>query len=106
MRFVQSWRERIDAAADDGPVYLWGAGAKGVTFAQLVDPDGIRLAGVVDVNPKKQNRYMALTGLAVLAPDKLPDRAGTVIVMNPNYLKEIAAWLGDHRSRFISISVA
>ncbi len=37
-----------------GPVFAWGAGAKGVTFCNLADPDRRRLAGAVDVNRRSR----------------------------------------------------
>jgi hypothetical protein len=52
---VGNWRARIDALASRGPVALWGAGAKGVTLADLVDADRSRIACVVDLNPQKQD---------------------------------------------------
>lgn len=92
-RFIASWKEKIEVAAKQGPVYVWGVGAKGVTFALLTDPEGNRLAGAVDVNPKKQSLYIPLTGLRVIAPAELPVDPFTAIVMNPNYLDEIAEML-------------
>jgi len=89
-RFIQRWRERINEFSSDGPVWLWGAASKGVTFALLVDPDASRLAGAIDLNPNKVGRFMAMTGLKIESPDALPDGAA-VIVMNPNYRSEISA---------------
>ncbi|MFK7926766.1 MAG: class I SAM-dependent methyltransferase [Myxococcota bacterium] len=83
-------REHLHTLAKDGPVVLWGAGAKGVTLAQLVDPTGQVLAGLVDVNPDKQGQFASGTGLPILAPtDLAPMRAAHAVVLNPNYLHEI-----------------
>jgi SAM-dependent methyltransferase len=105
-RFIARWKEKIEAAAKQGPVYVWGVGAKGVTFALLTDPDGNRLAGAVDVNPKKQSLYIPLTGLRVIAPGELPTGPFTAIVMNPNYLDEIAELLkaGGREATLLSIA--
>lgn len=90
-RFVTHWRERVCAAAGQGPVALWGAGAKGVTFALMIDPDSKWLDHVIDINPSKQNRHIAGTGLRIFAPnDAASRRAHTIFVMNPHYLNEIA----------------
>jgi SAM-dependent methyltransferase len=89
-RFVQRWRERINEFSADGPVWLWGAASKGVTFALLVDPDASGLAGAIDLNLNKVGRFMAMTGLRIESPEALPDGA-IVIVMNPNYHSEISA---------------
>ncbi|MEJ8572492.1 class I SAM-dependent methyltransferase [Microbaculum marinum] len=90
-RYVDRWRAVIAAAEAEGPVYLWGGGSKGVTFTLLIDPDGAHLSGAVDINPKKQGGYLPVTGLPILAPEALPERGATVIVMNPAYRGEIEA---------------
>lgn len=87
--FVSEWSGIVDAAASKGPVYIWGAGGKGVTFAMLIDPSGERLSAAIDNNPGKQNCFLPLTGVPVLASTALPPAGSTIIVMNPNYLGEI-----------------
>ena len=105
-QFIDMWKEKIEVAEKIGPVYIWGVGAKGVTFALLTDPEGTRLAGAVDVNPKKQSQHIPLTGLRVIAPDELPTGPFTAIVMNPNYLAEIATLLraGNRQAELLSIA--
>jgi hypothetical protein len=61
-QFLTHWKRVVADAAIDGPVYLWGGGSKGVTFALLVDADGDRLAGVVDINPVKQGGFRPISG--------------------------------------------
>lgn len=91
-RFVEEWRAKVSAAAAAGPVALWGAGAKGVTFALMADPEGRFLDHVVDINPGKQNHHIGGSGLKVLSPKNAADRgARTIFVMNSNYLDEIRA---------------
>ena len=88
--YIARWHQNLQAAAQDGPVALWGASTKGVTFALLNDPQGHLIDHVVDINPAKQGRYLALTGLAVLSPsDSAQRRPRTIFVMNPNYMEEI-----------------
>ncbi|HAC60499.1 MAG TPA: methyltransferase [Rhodobiaceae bacterium] len=90
--FLERWRAEIAAAADQGRVALWGAGAKGVSFALLSDPEQRMIDHVVDVNPVKQRKYLPGSGLLVLSPEEAAKRiAKTVFVMNPNYLDEISA---------------
>lgn len=104
-RYVDHWRAVIANAEAQGPVYLWGGGSKGVTFTLLIDPDGAHLSGAVDINPKKQGGYLPVTGLPILAPEALPERGATVIVMNPAYQAEIeaqAASLG-RAARFVPL---
>lgn len=90
-RYVAHWRGVVEAAAERGPVYLWGGGSKGVTFTLLVDPHAERLAGAVDINPRKQGGHLPVTGLPIVAPQALPASGATVIVMNPVYHAEIEA---------------
>jgi SAM-dependent methyltransferase len=90
-KFVEKWRNEIAEASDAGPVALWGAGAKGVSFSIIVDPDCRIIDHVVDVNPRKQGRYLPGSGLPVLSPEESSRRGpGTIYVMNPNYMDEIA----------------
>ena len=90
-RYVAHWRRAVADAGARGPVYLWGAGSKGVTFSLLIDPDGDALAGAVDINPMKQGCFLPLTAVPVLSPQGLPPAHATVIVMNPAYQTEIEA---------------
>ena len=83
-----------------GGVAVWGAGAKGATFVNLVDPDARLVTCLVDVNPRKQGRFVAGTGHAVVAPDQLtPQGVATVIIMNPNYETEIRSIAGRSAPR-------
>ncbi|MCS6776661.1 MAG: class I SAM-dependent methyltransferase [Chloroherpetonaceae bacterium] len=83
------WGRRIEALKVQGKVALWGAGAKGVTFANLVDPDRAHLDCVVDMNPNKQGNYLPGTGHPILPFWRLAERGvRTAILMNPNYRAE------------------
>ena len=75
-----------------GHTALWGAAAKGLTFATLFDPRRRWIDCLVDANPAKQGRYLPLSGHAVIAPSALSRRGITqVVVTNPQYLGEIRA---------------
>ena len=83
------WLERLAELRLKGKLALWGAGAKGVTFANLVDPDRLALDCVVDINPNKQGCFIPGTGHAIVAPGALSARdVRNVILMNPNYRQE------------------
>jgi SAM-dependent methyltransferase len=89
---VGRWRRRLALA--EGPVVLWGAGAKGVTFANAVDPC-VRLH-VIDVNARKWGRFLPCTGHEVLAPESLIGRdVQSVLATNPIYQDEIRRQLDD-----------
>ena len=88
------WLQSIRRQRETGAIALWGAGAKGVTLANLIDPDQKLFECVVDVNPNKQGRFLAGTGHPIVAPDDLGKRGiATVFVLNPNYCSEIRAGL-------------
>ena len=69
--------------------FIWGAGSKGITFSNLMDPDG-KLAGLVDRSPAKQGKYVGGTGARIFRPAQInAERMSGVFVMNPQYLNEI-----------------
>jgi hypothetical protein len=83
------WLDRLFDLATRGKVALWGAGAKGATFANLIDPDARLVDCVVDLNPNKQGCYIPGTGHPIVAPAELTSRGiRSAILMNPNYLEE------------------
>lgn len=89
------WSARLGELVGDGPVAIWGAGSKGVTFLNLVEP-GRDVAYVVDVNPNKSGLFVPGTGQRVCGPDALAGKAlDAVVVMNPLYVEEIAATLRE-----------
>jgi SAM-dependent methyltransferase len=84
-----NWEQKIQALAAHGKVALWGAGAKGVTFANLVDPERCLIDCIVDLNPLKQGHFVPGTGHPIVSHLDLPARQVTsAILMNPNYRDE------------------
>lgn len=88
-RSISYWESWLNEHAVNGPVFVWGAGAKGVTFALLFDSAAERIAALVDINPHKQGRFVPLSGHAIVAPQELRGGNISIVVMNPNYLEEI-----------------
>lgn len=85
----QKWLGRLLELKKLGKVALWGAGAKGATFANLVDPDCTIIDCVVDLYPNKQGRFIPGTGHAIVAPADLPRRGvNSAVLMNQNYHEE------------------
>ena len=83
-------RARVLSRRQSGGVALWGAGAKGVTFANLIDPDGSLIDCLIDVNPRKQGAFVPLSGHPIVEPATAVSRGvRTAIIMNPNYADEI-----------------
>jgi SAM-dependent methyltransferase len=84
------WRDRIRGWASRGHgVVLWGSGSKAVSFLTTLGI-GDEVAGVVDINPFRQGRYLPGTGHRILAPEELPTLApNRIVIMNPMYTKEV-----------------
>lgn len=90
---VATWRRTIGDMAADGPVAVWGAGSKGVAFVNAADHEH-RIRTVVDVNPRKQGRYVPGTGHRVASPAELAaEPPAHVLVMNAVYAEEVRATL-------------
>lgn len=95
---VDEWRRRIrELRSDRRRVVIWGAGAKGVMFLNLLQVSaGTGVDWVVDINPRKQGHFVPLMGQRIVGPDCLsqspPD---LVIVMNPEYELEVRSMIGD-----------
>lgn len=90
-QWVDTWRDRLRRG---GKLAIWGAGAKGVTFANLVDPACELIDCVVDLNPHKQGQFVPGTGHPIVAPTVLRQRdVKRAILMNPNYRAENLALL-------------
>lgn len=97
--FPADFLDRLQAATahDDGSQVVWGGASKGVIYALMKERAGHPVSCVVDINPAKQGRYLAATGLRVASPEEglagLPE-GSLISVMNPNYLEEIRALAG------------
>jgi hypothetical protein len=88
------WRTRLGTLAAAGErAVIWGAGAKGVSFMNLLGVAGaIELA--VDVNPRKQGTFLAGSGQPIVAPSALVEyRPSLVLSMNRIYESEVRAEL-------------
>jgi hypothetical protein len=89
-RFVDHWRALVQQAGAKGPVAIWGAGAKGVSFATLIDPDGTLIDHAIDINPAKQGRWLAGSGIPVLSPEDAAQKGlRSIFLMNPIYHREV-----------------
>jgi SAM-dependent methyltransferase len=93
---ARGWSARLAALrSTGGRAVLWGGGSKAVAFITTLGLTD-ELAGVVDINPHKQGRFIAGSGHRVVAPLELrtlePD---LVIVANPIYTAEISAELAN-----------
>lgn len=87
---IETWRRHLDRIERAGQrAVVWGAGAKGVSFMNMLKVQE-PIEYVVDLNPRKQGMFIAGTGQQVVPPEVLRDhRPDIVIVMNPMYKREI-----------------
>ena len=95
---IELWRERIDQLRSGGRhVVIWGGGAKGVMFLNLLRiPAGAGIDWVVDINPRKQGHFVPLMGQRIVGPGCLPKHPpDLVIVMNPEYEREVRSMIDD-----------
>ncbi len=93
--FPTNFSERISIDDSQGhPAAVWGGASKGLIFTLLKERTGQSVQAVIDINPAKQGKYLAATGVQVCSPEKalLELPPGSVIyVVNSNYLDEIKA---------------
>ncbi len=93
---IERWQKLIEERHAAGKkIVIWGAGSKGVAFLNALKiREQVRYA--VDVNPRKENTFLAGTGQRIVAPKFLADyRPDAILIMNPVYLDEIQATITD-----------
>ena len=97
---IARWHATVSEKCRTGKLGVWGAGAKGVTFVNLIDPDCEKIELVIDLNPEKHQKFIPGSGHPVCGPETA-FKAGVrnIIVMNPNYIEEIRATLGDYAEK-------
>jgi SAM-dependent methyltransferase len=90
MKTVAWWGDFLNEALLEGRrLALWGCGARGVTFLNVV-PGGGRIEYVCDINPHKQGAFVPGTGQRILSPEALKEAAvDGVVIPNPVYKSEI-----------------
>jgi SAM-dependent methyltransferase len=85
------------ALAKGGRQVVWGAAAKGMMFSLHITNAGGRIDFAIDINPAKQGKFLAGSGVGVVSPeDGLQNLSfgDTIFVMNSVYLAEIVAQAG------------
>jgi SAM-dependent methyltransferase len=93
---VKEWGDRLDSMNGEGKkAIIWGAGSKGVTFANIMR-EHCEIEYVVDINPHKQKLHVPGTGQQVVGPDALKQlQPDVMIIMNTHYEDEIREILGN-----------
>lgn len=108
VQFPEDITNRLEAQTRTGRQddIVWGGASKGVIFSLMRERAGHPVSRVIDINPAKQGRYLAATGLRVMSPNEglRLARPGTrILVMNPNYLDEIRQ-MTDNAFDYIGVS--
>jgi hypothetical protein len=86
-------RQAIGSLAANGRrCVIWGCGAKGVTFLNLMRVPLDVIPFGIDINPNKHGRFLPGTGQEIMPPEFLREyQPDLVLVMNHFYLDEIRA---------------
>lgn len=89
-RKLEHWQQTVRRLAEEKQrVALWGGGARGVTFLNLLEV-GDTIPCVVDINPRKQGKHVPGTGQSIVPPEFLREyKPDLIIVTNPIYKDEI-----------------
>ena len=84
------WRRELGALRADGRrAVVWGAGSKAVAFLTTLGIED-EVEAAVDINPFKQDMFVAGTGHEVVAPERLVElQPDLVVAMNAIYVDEI-----------------
>ena len=87
---LEGWRDSLlKLSSAKKKIVVWGAGGKGVSFLNLLKI-GDQSKYIVDINPRKNGKYIPGTGQQIVLPAFLQDyKPDIVIVMNPVYKDEI-----------------
>ena len=85
------WITKYKTFVNEHPnLIIWGAGAKGSTFVNLIDPEYKYISCVVDINSKKQGKFIAGSGHRIISPSELNNiDCNDILIMNENYVDEI-----------------
>jgi len=86
--------QKLKQYAQSNNIAVWGAGAKGCCFLNLTDTNRQFFSHVIDINPNKQNKFIGKTAHPIISPEQIRDNTiGAILIMNPNYEKEIQQML-------------
>jgi SAM-dependent methyltransferase len=85
-------------------IAIWGAGAKGVTFANFVDSTLEKIKCIIDINPNKCGKFLPGSGHPIVSPSVLLEQdIDVIIIMNPNYSTEIRKIASNKDYHFITV---
>jgi len=87
---INYWHEQIKEWMKDHRSFIvWGVGSKGVMFLNELGISN-EMPNVIDINPRKQGKFVTGTGQQIMSPDILKKiKPYTLIITNSIYLQEI-----------------
>jgi hypothetical protein len=87
---INRWKKKLARLDKPGnSVVLWGSGSKATGFIQATR-SAKNIDSIVDINPKKQGKYLPGFGHKIVAPDYLKSIfPRLIIILNPIYENEI-----------------
>jgi hypothetical protein len=95
-----------------GRYWIWGGATKGILISYHLlcfDNGSARHPeGIVDINPEKQNRFSAATGIPIFSPESLLSllRDGDkIFVANPAYEHEVTEFVSEGSTKRVKIEV-
>ena len=75
---------------------IWGSGARGVSFLNMVKA-ARTITYAVDINPRKEGTFIPGSGQRIVSPSFLQGyRPEVVVLMNPIYRAEVASVLQSY----------
>ena len=104
-RFIKEKMADYKRTADNLDNFaVWGAGAKGLVFLNRMNISRDKCKYIIDINPNKQGKFVAITGQEIVSPEILgKEKIDTILIMNPIYGEEIKkmAEKYDFKGKFI-----
>ena len=95
-----------------GRYWIWGGATKGVLITYhlvMLDSNSARYPeGIVDINPAKQNKFCAGSGIQIFSPESflsLMRDGDKVFVVNPMYEVEVTKFIEASSSKKVTIEV-
>jgi SAM-dependent methyltransferase len=95
-RKLAEWEETIARLRESGrKAAVWGAGGRAITFLSVFDA-AAEFPRVVDINPRRQGRYLPRTGQRIEDPSRLrEDPPDVLLISNPSFEEEIRRQAAD-----------
>jgi hypothetical protein len=102
---INKLKDLIENLLESGnKVVVWGAGARGVTFLNILKEQ--RISYVIDINPNKHGKFIPGTGQEIVKPEFLVEyKPDYIFLANPAYKREIKHMLEDLKVKVKLISV-